>query len=92
VEGGFALRALTRVRTGTETLNADDTTAYNEIPASANRLVRGAVAGIGFQFVDGYNIKTTPEIQYTRWFGATFQLPSNTWRTGQLEIGVSFSF
>lgn len=92
VEGGFAVRVLTRVRTGTETLNVDNTTAYNELPTSANRLVKGAVAGIGFQFEDGYHIKTTPQIRYTRWFGTTFQSPSSASRTGQLEIGVSFSF
>lgn len=92
IEGGFSLRSLTRIRTGTETLNADSTTAYNEIPAAGNRLVRGAVAGIGFQFVDGYNIKTTPEIRYTHWFGTTFQSPSSSARTGQLELGLSFSF
>jgi Outer membrane protein beta-barrel domain len=92
VEGGFNVRALTRIRTGTETLNADSTTAYNEIPASGNRLVRGAVAGIGFQFMDGYKIKTTPEIRYTHWFGTTFQSQSSSSRTGQLELGLSFSF
>ena len=92
VEGGFNVRALTRIRTGTETLNADSTTAYNEIPAPGNRLVRGAVAGIGFQFVDGYTIKTTPEIRYTHWFGTTFQSQSSSSRTGQLELGLSFSF
>jgi hypothetical protein len=92
VEGGFNVRALTRIRTGTETLNADSTTAYNEIPAPGNRLVRGAVAGIGFQFVDGYNIKTTPEIRYTHWFGTTFQSQSSRSRTDQLELGLSFSF
>jgi hypothetical protein len=92
VEGGFNVRKLTRIRTGTETLNADDTTAYNEIPAAGNRLVKGAVAGIGFQFVDGYNIKTTPEIRYTHWFGATFQSQSSRSRTDQIEIGLSFSF
>jgi len=92
VEGGFNVRALTRIRTGTETLNADSTTAYNEIPAAGNRLVKGAVAGIGFQFVDGYNIKTTPEIRYTHWFGATFQSQSSRSRTDQIEIGLSFAF
>ncbi len=92
VEGGFNVRALTRIRTETETLNADSTTAYNEIPAAGNRLVKGAVAGIGFQFVDGYNIKTTPEIRYTHWFGTTFQSQSSRSRTDQLELGLSFSF
>ena len=91
-EGGFTTRALTRIRTGTETLNADSTTAYNEIPAPGNRLVRGAVAGFGFQFMDGYNIKTTPEIRYTHWFGTTFQSPSSRSRTDQIEIGLSFAF
>ncbi|MBZ5675306.1 MAG: PorT family protein [Acidobacteriia bacterium] len=92
VEGGFTVRALTRIRTGTETLNADSTTAYNEIPAAGNRLVKGAVAGIGFQFVDRYNIKTTPEIRYTHWFGTTFQSQSSRSRTDQIEIGLSFAF
>ena len=92
VEGGFSLRALTRIRTGTETLNADSTTAYNERPAAGNRLVRGAVAGIGFQFRDGYNIKTTPEVRYTHWFGTTFQSQSSRSRTDQIEIGLSFAF
>jgi hypothetical protein len=92
VEGGFSVRALTRIRTGTETLNADSTTAYNEIPAPGNRLVKAAVAGIGFQFVDGYNIKTTPEIRYTHWFGTTFQSQSSRSRTDQIELGLSFAF
>jgi len=92
VEGGFSVRALTRIRTGTETLNADSTTAYNEIPATGNRLVKGAVAGIGYQFEDGYHIKTTPEIRYTHWFGTTFQSQSSRSKSGQLELGLSFAF
>jgi len=92
VEGGFNVRALTRIRTGTETINADSTTAYNEIPAAGNRLVKGAVAGIGFQFVDGYNIKTTAEIRYTHWFGRTFESQSSRSKTGQIELGLSFAF
>jgi hypothetical protein len=51
LEGGAAVRFAKNVRSGTETLNADQSTAYNEIPVRpAAETVTGTILGAGFRF------------------------------------------
>jgi hypothetical protein len=51
----------------------------------------GATVGVGFRFVDEFNIKVTPEIRYTRWNGMTFAQDSTRSPRNQLEVGIGFS-
>jgi hypothetical protein len=93
VEGGAAVRILGKITTGTDTLNSDSSSAYNEIPvAPTSRAIVGGVVGAGLRFVDDFNIKVTPGVRYTFWSGSAFDLDPTKSRTGQLEIGLSFVF
>jgi hypothetical protein len=51
----------------------------------------GATVGVGFRFVDEFNIKVTPEVRFTRWNGATFNQDSTRSPRNQLEVGIGFS-
>lgn len=93
VEVGGIVRQLTTIRTGNDTLNSDNSTAYNETPARATHpTVEGAVVGVGFRFVDEANLKVMPEARYILWSGPTFESQSTLSRTRQLEVGLSVVF
>ncbi len=93
VEAGAIVRQLTTVRSGNDTLDSDNSTAYNEIPTKANHsTVEGAAVGLGFRFVDELNLKVMPEVRYILWSGPTFESQSTLSRTRQLEVGLSFVF
>jgi hypothetical protein len=93
VEAGAIVRQLTTVRSGDDTLDSDNSTAYNEIPTKANHsIVEGAVVGLGFRFVDELNLKVMPEVRYILWSGPIFESQSTLSRTRQLEVGLSFVF
>jgi hypothetical protein len=93
LSGGYTLRSVSHVRTGTETAFPDDTNDYHERPAMPeSRNLSGATAGAGFRFVDALNIKVTPEIRYTRWLGATFSSEALRSGRGQIEAGIGLTF
>jgi len=93
VEAGGIVRQLTTIRTGNDTLNSDNSTAYNETPTKANHsTVEGAVVGLGLRFVDELNLKVMPEVRYILWSGPIFESQSTLSRTRQLEVGLSFVF
>jgi len=93
VEAGGIVRRLTTVRSGNDTLDSDNSTAYNEIPTrAAHPTVEGAVVGVGLRFVDELNLKVMPEARYILWSGPTFESQSTLSRTRQLEVGLSFVF
>jgi len=92
-EGGGIIRQLTTVRTGNDTLNSDNTTAYNETPVTpSNRRIVGAVVGAGLRFVDDFNLKLMPEVRYIYWTAPTFQSASTLSRTRQIEVDLSLVF
>ena len=71
LSGGATARNVSSVRTTNNITNADGTLANNQIQAPmAKRTLIGATVGVGFRFVDEFNIKVTPEVRYTRWNGA----------------------
>jgi len=93
VEAGGIVRELTTIRTGNDTLHADNSTAYNEIPATAaHPTVEGAVVGVDFRFRDDFNLKVMPEARYILWSGPTFESQSTLSRTRQIEVGLSIMF
>ena len=91
VLGGAVARAVTNVRTTTDTTISGTTTTSQAHAQPSKRNVFGAVAGIGWRFVDDFNIKVTPEIRYTRWLGGTFASDSTQSPRDQLEIGIGFA-
>jgi hypothetical protein len=93
VEGGWALRTVSSIATGNETVFSDGTTGYNENRAQpAVRNLRGMVGGAGFRFVDAFGVKVTPQARYTYWSGESFQADSTRSRRNQFEIGIGLSF
>lgn len=93
VSGGYTLRSVSHVRTGTETVFPDASDDYHERPAiPESRNLSGVIAGVGFRFADAFNIKVTPEIRCTRWFGSTFVSDALRSGAGQIEAGVGITF
>jgi hypothetical protein len=92
VSGGATVRNASSVRTTNNITNADGTTANNTIHAEVSkRTLIGGTVGLGFRFVDEFNIKVTPEVRYTRWNGETFNLTSTQSPRNQLEVGIGFT-
>ena len=90
--GGVTGRLTTTVRTTNDITYADGTKANNQTPAPVSkRLLIGGTAGVGFRFIDEFNIKVTPEIRYTRWNGMTFAQDSTRSPRNQLEVGIAFT-
>lgn len=93
VAGGAAFRTVSKIRTTTQTVNAYAEESSDTLQAApSNRNVFGGVIGFGFRFIDDFNIKSTPEIRFTRWRGRMFDLDSTRTPVNQLEIGIGFTF
>lgn len=92
VAGGVAVRSISAIRTTTEIKNPDgsSTKEYFQAQPSRRNLV-GAVVGIGFRFIDEFNIKVTPEIRYVRWSGAIFATQTTRSPRDQFEISIGFT-
>jgi hypothetical protein len=92
LSGGATARNASSVRTTNNITNADGTLANNQIPAQASKkTLIGATVGVGFRFIDEFNIKVTPEVRYTRWDGLTFGQDSTRSPRNQLEVGIGFT-
>ncbi len=91
VAAGATDRFVSNIRTTTNTtLNGTTTTDRTPLAASKKNLL-GAVVGVGFQFIDDFGIRVTPEVRYTRWAGKTFASDSAQSPTNQIEVGISIS-
>jgi hypothetical protein len=91
--GGYTLRNVSQVKTGTEIVFPDGSNDYNERPAvPSRRNLHGVTVGTGFRFIDDFNISITPEVRFTRFFGTSFQADGLATRKHQLEVGVAFTF
>jgi hypothetical protein len=90
---GATVRNINTIRTNLTTVfpNTSTTTDLTHVQPSRRNLV-GAVVGLGFRFIDDYNIKTTPEIRYPRWAGQTFGSDSTRSPRNQIEFGIGFTF
>ncbi len=71
---------------------SDITTTNNQVVSPSERVLVGGTIGVGFRIVDDFNIKTTPEIRYTRWGGSTFSNASTVSPRNQLEVSLGFTF
>jgi len=92
VAGGVVGRNVSSIRTNNEIKNADGSSTSNRIETQpARRNLLGAAVGVGFRFIDDFNIKVTPEVRYTRWSGAIFSLDSTRSPKNQLEVGIGFT-
>ena len=89
---GVSARTASRVRTANQVTNADGSSSSDAVPTQASRRnLLGPVVGIGFRFIDDFNIKVTPEVRYTRWSGATFASDTTRSPKDQLEFGIGFT-
>jgi hypothetical protein len=92
LSGGATARNASSVRTTNNITNADGTLANNQTPAQVSKkTLIGATVGVGFRFIDEFNIKVTPEVRYTRWDGLTFGQDSTRSPRNQLEVGIGFT-
>jgi len=90
---GAAYRIVTNIRTENDISYSNGDSAVNYYQAQpSHRQTVGAVAGIGFRFVDEYNIKLTPEVRYTRWLRPLFSLDSTQSPKNQIEVGLGLTF
>lgn len=90
---GITYRHVGRIRTGNATVNADSSTAYNEIPAPvAHRNLIGFTGGIGYRFVDELGIKIVPEIRFTHFTTDAFHGLSYRSNPNQAQAGVGITF
>jgi Outer membrane protein beta-barrel domain len=93
VSAGPTLRYASHVRSFLTTISPSDITTINsQIVVPSERMVVGGTIGVGFRVVDDFNIKTVPEIRYTRWGGSTFSDDSTVSPRNQLEVGIAFMF
>lgn len=93
VAGGAAYRSVSKIRTETETVLANAETSNDYTAAvAAQKSTFGAVIGFGFRLIDDFNIKSTPEIRFTRWQNRTFDLDTTRTSLNQLELGIGFTF
>lgn len=90
---GATYRIVTNIRTTNDITYSNGSNEINYYQAQpSHRQTVGAVAGIGFRFVDEYSIKITPEVRYTRWLRPVFSLDSTQSPKNQIEVGLGFTF
>jgi hypothetical protein len=93
VSAGPTIRYCAHVSSFLTTISPSDiTTTNSQVVDPSKRTLVGGTIGIGFRVVDDFNIKTTPEIRYTRWAGSTFANASTVSPRNQLEVGIAFTF
>ena len=92
-EAGGTARFATNVRTSAEVTDpSGNVTCCTASPAPFKKMVPGATAGIGFQYVDDFGIRAVPEVRYTRWFGSTFATNGAQSNRDQVEVVLSITF
>jgi hypothetical protein len=94
VEGGAAIRRVSRVSTAIDTtINDGAMSCCDNTPAPvARRQVRGLVAGAGLQFIDPIGVRVVPGVRYTRWSGQPFDSPALSIQRNQIEAVISLTF
>jgi hypothetical protein len=96
VAAGASYRVVTGINTANTivfTSPSSTNTSTNTIPAKPNEShVLGEVVGIGYRFLDDFNIRVTPEIRFTHWMGRPFDSFSTRSAQNQLEVGVALTF
>jgi hypothetical protein len=94
VEGGAALRYVSRIKTAIDTtVGTGDTVCCDHTPAQpARRTIRGFVGGLGVQIIDPVGVRVVPEVRYTRWAGRSFDALSTRTELNQVEAMISLTF
>jgi len=93
-QGGVSMRHVYGVRSERSSTATDGTvTCCNETPAVPRRVnTVGFTTGAGLTSRDGFGIRVTPEIRYTRWFGGPWDNLAARTSRNQLELMVGFYF
>lgn len=90
---GGSVRHVMSIQTSTVNATRDTSVCCDTTPRVPQKsTVFGATAGIGFQLIDDFGIRSSPEIRYTRWFGQPFQTNYMSTRQNMFEILISFTF
>jgi len=93
LSAGPTIRYAAHIKSSLYTITpADTNTTVSQIVDPSKRTLIGGTIGVGFRIVDDFNIKTTPEIRYTRWAGSTFSQDSTVSPRNQIEVGIGFTF
>jgi hypothetical protein len=80
------------VTTETTTTAPNGTETVDRNPIPTRKMIPGATAGFGLQFVDEFGIHVVPEFRYTRWFGKSFDTLAGRTRPNSLEFVISLTF
>ncbi|HUS08240.1 MAG TPA: hypothetical protein VMZ52_18190 [Bryobacteraceae bacterium] len=93
-EIGGAVRRASGIRTSTDTtIGTGTTSCCSTTPIMpTKRNARGAVAGLGLQFIDDFGIRIVPGVRYTRWVDQTFNASSTGTQRNQVEATISLTF
>lgn len=94
VEGGAALRHVSRIKTSINTtVGLEDTVCCDTTPTQpARRTIRGFVGGFGVQVIDPVGVRVVPQVRYTRWAGRSFDAFSTRTELNQVEAMISLTF
>ena len=91
--GGVSFRKISNIRTTTDIVNPDGSSATNYTPRTSDRLsVFGATATAGFRVKDEFGIRVTPEVRFTRWFSDLFTSWPGRQRRNELEVVIGLTF
>lgn len=93
INGGFALRSLSKERGTVQTTDADGDIDSEDLDVqSANSSIRGAAIGAGIQIQDDVGFKLELEFRYTRWFRRTFETVAANSNRNQAEVLLGLTF
>ncbi len=96
VNGGGAFRVarnVTSAHTFSYTSPTVTTNTSDSIPDTPDKQqVVGAVAGVGYKFLDDFKIRITPEFRYTYWLGQAFNSNSTQSNKRQMEVSIALTF
>jgi hypothetical protein len=97
VAGGVEFVRISNLKSQTDTsytaINLAPVNSTSYAPVAANlRSTSGPTVGLGFKFLDSFNIRLTPEVRYTKLRGRIFNTGSSLSREQQLEAGFALTF
>ncbi len=93
VDFGGSVRHVMGIQTSIVNATRDTSVCCDTTPRVPQKsTVFGATAGIGFQLIDDFGIRSSPELRFTRWFGQPFQNNHLATRQNMLELLITFTF
>ena len=91
-EAGPSVRYVSKIRTQNTYTDSKGGQTSDALPPPYKKSIVGATAGIGGVLIDPVGVRITPEVRYTRWLGATFDVPPTRSRRDQVEFVITIGF